>query len=55
MKTFDQAGAALLLAHEGQLILARAAVAVVKGWAAGLRTWLANMPATLPPTEPTRR
>ena len=51
MKTFEQTGEAMLLAHEGHILLTRALVATVKGWAVGLKTWLGNMPTTLPPTE----
>ena len=55
MNTFEQAGEAMLLAHEGQIILGRALVSTVKEWMAGLKTWLGNMPTTLPPTESPHR
>ena len=55
MDMFDQVGEAMLLAQEGQLLLGRAVVSAVKGWTAGLRSWLANMPTTLPPTESPHR
>ncbi len=55
MKTFEQAGEAMLLAHEGQLLLTRAFASTVARWASGLKNWLGNMPTTLPPTESPHR
>ncbi len=55
MKTFEQAGEAMLLAQEGNVLLARAMLSTIKGWTASLKTWLSSMPTNLPPTEPLHR
>ncbi len=55
MNMMEQAGEALILAQQGNTLLARSLAATVKGWVAGLGTWLRNMPTTLPPTDSYRR
>jgi hypothetical protein len=55
MNSFEQAGEAMLLAQEGNKMIAAAIISAVRGWVASFRGWLAHMPTTLPPTESIRR
>ena len=55
MSVFEQAGHTMLLAAEGQRLLANALVTGLKRWVASFKTWLSDMPTTLPPTECFRR
>ena len=50
MDTFSKAGEAMLLAEEGNRLLAQALVNAVRGWVGSFKTWLRAMPTSLPPT-----
>ncbi len=51
MKVFESSGNAMLAAAEGNLALSRVLASTVKGWIANFKSWLGDMPTTLPPTE----
>ncbi len=51
MDTFSKAGEALLLAEEGNREIARAFATLVRGLLSSLKTWLATMPTSMPPTD----
>ena len=51
MDVFQQTGAAMLLAQEGQRQIALAMASKVRGWLAAVKAWQTAMPGTLPPTE----
>ena len=50
--TFSKAGEAMLLAEQGNREVGRSIAASLRGLLGSLRTWLAAMPTSLPPTEP---
>ena len=51
MDTFSEAGEALLLAEQGHRQIAHEVADLARGLVGSLRTWLAAMPTSLPPTE----
>ncbi len=51
MRTFEQAGEAMLLAEQGQREIANAVLTSVKRWIAGFQAWRGRMPTAMPPTE----
>ena len=55
MSVFQDAGSAMILAAEGNVELARLIQSGWKTFTASFKSWLASMPATLPPTEPAPR
>ena len=55
MNAFEQAGLARVMAEAHKAQLARAMMAGLKNWFAGVAKWLDDMPTTLPPTESVRR
>ena len=54
MDSFSKAGEAMLLADQGNRQIAQGLAALVRSLLASLKTWLAEMPTSLPPTEPSR-
>ena len=54
MDTFTKAGEAMLLAEQGNRELSHTIAAAFHGWVKSIKAWLAEMPTSLPPTEPRR-
>ncbi len=55
MRSFEQAGEAMLLAEEGKAQIARALMAGLRRCVDIVHEWLVEMPTTLPPSESSRR